>query len=247
MSEGVGPDGLPSGELVEDQAGVFGPSEAPRPPPSSRAAWVVWALAGALGCALAGGLAAANEWTGLGPTFQLHGLPAWAWGAIRGALIGLQSGVACLLWARVRAGRTGPKAGAAWIVLVSTALLVGGSLLIDVVLAFALNDQTLFPMLGTVPLRAWSNVQFGLCLLAALLCHATQKSLAVRLFLSWLLSGGLCLPVLLGGMALYGTGPNPDFFWQTAFPYYLALPLSWWVADRFRPNPFPVIEEEEPG
>ena len=249
----AGPEGLPTGQdldaLLEDLAGALGPDESappPLPPSAPWPAWLAWAIAGALGCAIAGAVAAGNEWTGSGFLSTHAGLAAWQWWGLHGALVGAQGGLACFVWERVRAGRLKKAAGVLLILVLSAGVLLVAGRVLDLLAALLRDDRTLLPGWASLPQSFTFNLRFGCCLLAALLSHVGTKSLAGRLFLSWVLCVGFCLPIVLAEKVLWGYGASLDFFWRVAFPYYLALPLSWWVLARFRPNPLPVLEEE-PG
>jgi hypothetical protein len=208
-------------------------------------AWRTWALAGAIGCGIAGAAAAGNVFTGQGPTFAYRGLPAWVWGGIDGAVIGSMSGLACALWGRVRRGALNSLQGVVLIVLLSAAALTVAFSLINFITALVADNRTFLPSWGDLPIRFWRNLIYGCALVGGLLAHVGTRGLVSRLFFSWVLCMLVYLPIALAGSKIYPYLVDVDFFWRAGFPYYLALPASWWIASRIKPDPLPVLRGDE--
>lgn len=248
------PDALPEGELpsssdLNELLGeideTLGGAEVPPPPPKPRPGWLVWSLAGAIGCAIAGALAAANEWTGMGATYSYRGIPSWAWGALNGVLVGAQGGLVCELWKRVREKRLEARSAFLIILTLPAAVLTVVFLLLDTGTSFVVDQRPLLSDPRRIPRLYWSNLVYGCALIGALLAHVGLKSLWGRLFLSWGVCALCYLPLGAFSVIVLGHLPNEDFFWRVAFPYYLAFPASWWVAARLGHDPLPVLEKSD--
>jgi hypothetical protein len=108
-----------------------------------------------------------------------------------------------------------------------------------------LDQRAYLPPPEMVPRMFWGNLVYGCALAGGLLSHVTIRSLAGRLFVSWMLCMLAYLPVLFLGTKLFPYMADMDFYWRGGFPYYLAFPLSWWVASRFAPNPLPILRGSE--
>tara|TARA_R110002072_G_scaffold155341_2_gene305664 strand:+ start:367 stop:783 length:417 start_codon:yes stop_codon:yes gene_type:complete len=127
------------------------------------------------------------------------------------------------------------------IVFLSAAALTLAFGLIDALTALVLDQRAYLPSPAALPSRFWGNLVYGCALAAGVLSHVGTKNLPGRLFFSWMLCLLLYLPILLLGRKVFPYLVDVEFFWRGGFPYYLALPLSWWVASRFAPDPLPVL------
>jgi hypothetical protein len=171
------------------------------------------------------------------------GLPLWAWSGINGALVGLQGGVVCLVWERVRRGGLGMFWGMGLIPLVTAALLTLAFCLTTSVASLATHQPALLPTAGTLPTVFWGNLAFGCALLGALLGHVADRAPWFQLLGAWFMTILAFMPLGALGIMIHGREPSPDFLWRAGFPYYLVLPLCWWIASLVTRDPLPAERE----
>jgi len=209
------------------------------------AGWVIWASTGSLGGAIAGAALAGKIPTSLGPMAADPGLPGWAWSGINGALVGLQGGVACALWQRVRQGTLGKPLALGLIVLVSASILTFSFCLTSSIASLATGQPALLPTAETLPRVFWGNLPFGCALLGALMGHVADRAPVTQIVGAWFMTILFFMPLGALGIMIHGGEPSADFFWRAGFPYYGVLPISWWLAARFWRDPLPVLEVAE--
>lgn len=216
--------------------------EAPKPPPPG---WLIWTVAGVLGGGGAGAAVAGLVPTQLGPMAAEPGLPLWVWSGINGALVGAQGGPLCLLWQRVRRGELGMFWGMALIPFMVAAILTVAFCLTTSIASFATGQPALLPSAGTLPVVFWGNLAIGCGLFGALMGHVSSPELWIKLPGAWFMTVFMFMPLGALGIMVHGREPGPDFFYRAGFPYYLALPLAWWVASLLVADPLPPESEEE--